>query len=78
VCFVSHNLHVLSTTLLTVVGIVGLSSSNRMIIDLAYDVLGLEALFLVPRIFSLLSLNPYFGTLVSQMCSDRPFSFNAS
>jgi hypothetical protein len=34
-------------------------------IDTAYDVLGLEAVFLVPRIFSLLSLNPYFGTLVS-------------
>ncbi|KAH7089026.1 hypothetical protein FB567DRAFT_522842 [Paraphoma chrysanthemicola] len=44
--------------------IVGLSSSNRDTIDLAYDVLGLEALFLVPRIFSLLSLNRYFGTLI--------------
>ena len=37
------------------------------VIDLAYDVLGLEALFLVPRVFSLLSLNPYFGTLVSNI-----------
>ena len=37
-------------------------------IDTAYDVLGLEAVFLVPRIFSLLSLNPYFGTLV---CTTR-------
>lgn len=33
-------------------------------IDTAYDVLGLEALFLVPRIFALLSLNRYFGTLI--------------
>tara|TARA_R110002003_G_scaffold96_12_gene7492 strand:- start:9620 stop:10624 length:1005 start_codon:yes stop_codon:yes gene_type:complete len=48
-----------------VLRIVGLSSSNKDTIDLAYDVLGLEALFLVPRIFSLLSLNRYFGTLVS-------------
>lgn len=48
-----------------VLRVVGLSSDNRDTIDLAYDVLGLEALFLVPRIFSLLSLNRYFGTLVS-------------
>jgi hypothetical protein len=45
--------------------IVGLSSASKDTVDLAYDVLGLEALFLVPRIFSLLSLNRYFGTLVS-------------
>ncbi|KAH4343198.1 hypothetical protein HBI56_171580 [Parastagonospora nodorum] len=44
--------------------IVGLSSASKDTIDLAYDVLGLEALFLVPRIFSLLSLNRYFGTLI--------------
>ena len=46
--------------------VVGLTKGEEDTIDLAYDVLGLEALFLVPRIFSLLSLNPYFGTLVSQ------------
>lgn len=46
--------------------VVGLSNGKKDTIDLAYDVLGLEALFLVPRIFSLLSLNPYFGTLVSR------------
>lgn len=45
--------------------------ASPSIIDLAYDVLGLEALFLVPRIFSLLSLNPYFGTLVSQVRSSN-------
>jgi hypothetical protein len=44
----------------------GLTTASAEIIDLAHDVLGLEALFLVPRIFSLLSLNPYFGTLVRQ------------
>jgi hypothetical protein len=48
-----------------VLRVVGLSSGSRDTVDLAYDVLGLEALFLVPRIFSLLSLNRYFGTLVS-------------
>ncbi|KAF2690393.1 hypothetical protein K458DRAFT_357111 [Lentithecium fluviatile CBS 122367] len=47
-----------------VLRIVGLSTSSSSIIDTAYDVLGLEAVFLVPRIFSLLSLNPYFGTLI--------------
>jgi hypothetical protein len=46
-------------------GIIGLAEASSGILDLAYDVLGLEALFLVPRIFALLSLNPYFGTLVS-------------
>lgn len=44
--------------------IIGLTTSNAATIDLAYDVLGLEALFLVPRIFALLSLNRYFGTLI--------------
>jgi hypothetical protein len=57
---------VLSVPLLTYcTGIVGLTQVSSEILDLAYDVLGLEALFLVPRIFALLSLNPYFGTLVS-------------
>ncbi|KAF2744225.1 hypothetical protein M011DRAFT_193400 [Sporormia fimetaria CBS 119925] len=44
--------------------IIGLVSGSTRTIDTAYDVLGLEALFLVPRIFSLLSLNPYFGTII--------------
>lgn len=47
-----------------VLRIIGFTNGKNDTIDLAYDVLGLEALFLVPRIFSLLSLNPYFGTLV--------------
>ena len=49
-----------------VIGLSGLTNSSKEVIEMAYDVLGLEALFLVPRIFSLLSLNPYFGTLVSK------------
>lgn len=55
-----------------------MATTSEDTIELAYDVLGLEALFLVPRIFSLLSLNPYFGTLVSatayQHCSSSPTS----
>ncbi|KAF2188231.1 hypothetical protein K469DRAFT_703705 [Zopfia rhizophila CBS 207.26] len=47
-----------------VLRIIGLTMSSAGVIDLSYDVLGLEALFLVPRICSLLSLNPYFGTLI--------------
>lgn len=58
-----------------VLRMVGLSSGNKDMIELAYDVLGLEALFLVPRIFALLSLNRYFGTLVS---SNHPITGCAS
>lgn len=32
--------------------------------ELAFDVLSLEALFMVPRICSILSLSPYWGTLI--------------
>ncbi|KAF1964575.1 hypothetical protein BU23DRAFT_594080 [Bimuria novae-zelandiae CBS 107.79] len=49
---------------LRVVGLHLHGDASTDTIDLAYDVLGLEALFLAPRIFSLLSLNPYFGTLI--------------
>ncbi|ORY09678.1 hypothetical protein BCR34DRAFT_486901 [Clohesyomyces aquaticus] len=55
---------VLVGTVFFVLRIVGLNMDSESIIDLSYDVLGLEALFLVPRIFALLSLNPYFGTLI--------------
>ncbi|KAF2645387.1 hypothetical protein P280DRAFT_503548 [Massarina eburnea CBS 473.64] len=51
-------------TIFAVLRIVGVKTSSDSTIELAYDVLGLEAVFLVPRIFSLLSLNPYFGTLI--------------
>lgn len=58
--------------LLRVAGIVGFATESADTIELAYDVLGLEALFLVPRICSLLSLNPYFGTLVSYSTLHHP------
>ena len=45
-------------------GIIGLSKDSDRIIDISFDILSLEALFLVPRVCSLLSLLPYFGTLV--------------
>ncbi|KAI8942729.1 hypothetical protein NX059_012511 [Plenodomus lindquistii] len=47
-----------------VLRIVGLTTESSDTMELAYDVLGLEALFLVPRVFALLSLNRYFGTLI--------------
>ncbi|KAF2753839.1 hypothetical protein EJ05DRAFT_479865 [Pseudovirgaria hyperparasitica] len=47
-----------------VLRIVGLRMNSPEIIDTAFDVLALEALFLFPRICSLLSLHPYFGTLI--------------
>ncbi|KAF7903218.1 uncharacterized protein EAF01_006267 [Botrytis porri] len=53
--------------------VIGLTKDNPETIDMAFDILSLEALFLVPRICSLLSLHPYFGTLIpclKQMSSD--------
>ncbi|MCJ1268980.1 hypothetical protein MMC22_008868 [Lobaria immixta] len=44
--------------------VVGLIKNSRKITDTSFDILSLEALFLVPRVCSLLSLHPYFGTLV--------------
>ena len=43
---------------------VGLANQDVKLIDTAFDILSIEALFLVPRICSLLSLYPYFGTLL--------------
>ncbi|KXX74589.1 Calcium channel YVC1 [Madurella mycetomatis] len=47
-----------------VMRIVGLETGNAGLVDLAFDVLALEALFMVPRVFSILSLSPYWGTLI--------------
>ncbi|KAL2261533.1 hypothetical protein VTK26DRAFT_3973 [Humicola hyalothermophila] len=44
--------------------IVGLETNNPRLVDLSFDVLALEALFMVPRVFSILSLSPYWGTLI--------------
>ncbi|KAG0153745.1 hypothetical protein PDIDSM_2400 [Penicillium digitatum] len=44
--------------------VVGLSKDDNRIIELSFDILSLEALFLVPRICSLVSLNSYFGSLI--------------
>ncbi|EXJ74919.1 uncharacterized protein A1O5_01615 [Cladophialophora psammophila CBS 110553] len=44
--------------------IVGLLRKSDYIIDVAFDILSMVALFLVPRIFSVMSLNPYFGSLI--------------
>lgn len=43
---------------------IGFAKENDRILDTAFDILSLEALFLVPRICSLLSIHPYFGTLI--------------
>ncbi|KAK8029109.1 ion transporter [Apiospora marii] len=43
---------------------VGLYNDDPMLIAIAFDVLSLEALFMVPRICSILSLSPYWGTLI--------------
>ncbi|KAH8651620.1 hypothetical protein BGZ60DRAFT_520195 [Tricladium varicosporioides] len=43
---------------------VGLIKHDDDIIDTAFDILALEALFMVPRLCSLLSLLPFFATLI--------------
>lgn len=50
--------------LLIATGIIGLETQNAELIDLAFDVLALEALLMVPRVCSILSLSPYWGTLI--------------
>lgn len=47
-----------------VLRLIGISKQNDTITHVSFDVLSIEALFLVPRIFSLLTLNSYFGTLI--------------
>ncbi|KAI3154475.1 hypothetical protein CBS147325_1567 [Penicillium roqueforti] len=44
--------------------VIGLTKGDNDIIELSFDILSLEALFLVPRICSLVSLNSYFGSLI--------------
>lgn len=44
--------------------IIGLAKDSSAITDVSFDILSLEALFLLPRVCSLLSLVPFFGTLV--------------
>lgn len=46
------------------IGIIGLSQDNHELSGWAFDILALEALFLIPRICSILSLSPYWGTLI--------------
>ncbi|KAM3424467.1 hypothetical protein BST61_g6471 [Cercospora zeina] len=43
---------------------IGLAHHDSYVNDVAFDILSVEALFLVPRICSLLSLHPYFGMLL--------------
>ncbi|KAI1176807.1 ion transporter [Nemania sp. FL0916] len=43
---------------------IGLYRKDYVLVDTAFDVLALEALFMVPRVFSILSLSPYWGTLI--------------
>ncbi|KAK2613721.1 hypothetical protein N8I77_000613 [Diaporthe amygdali] len=48
----------------SVLRIVGLSKHDEELIGLSFDVLSLLALFMVPRVCSVLSLSPYWGTLI--------------
>ncbi|SPN99870.1 uncharacterized protein DNG_02722 [Cephalotrichum gorgonifer] len=44
--------------------VIGIYTGNQDVIQVAFDILALEALFMVPRICSFLSLSPYWGTLI--------------
>ncbi|EFX05889.1 receptor-activated Ca2+-permeable cation channel [Grosmannia clavigera kw1407] len=46
------------------VRMVGLYKGDSYLTNLAFDILALEAMFMVPRISSVLSLSPYWGTLI--------------
>ncbi|KAH9827927.1 Ca2+/Mg2+-permeable cation channel [Teratosphaeria destructans] len=50
-----------------IVRVIGLVRRDVKLTDTAFDILSVEALFLVPRICSLLSLHPYFGTLLPSL-----------
>ena len=43
---------------------IGILAGNERTTDVAFDVLSLEALLVIPRICSFLSLSPYWGTLI--------------
>ncbi|KAK1988817.1 ion transporter [Colletotrichum cereale] len=47
-----------------ITGVIGIANNDRQITNTAFNVFALEALFMVPRVFSLLSLSPYWGTLI--------------
>ncbi|KAF3936120.1 hypothetical protein ABW19_dt0200136 [Dactylella cylindrospora] len=51
-------------TIFFIFRMVGLAREDNDLINTSFDVLSLEALLLLPRIFSLFSLTPFFGTLV--------------
>ena len=46
------------------------------ITNVSFDILSLEALFLVPRVFSLLSVIPFFGALVGRNYSTNRMFFH--
>lgn len=46
-----------------VLRVIGVAEQNPYIVGRSYDVLSLQGVLLVPRLFSFLSLTPYFGTL---------------
>ncbi|KAJ6447170.1 Guanine nucleotide-binding protein negative regulator 1 [Purpureocillium lavendulum] len=47
-----------------VLRVIGIVQQDKQLTDVAFNVLALEALFMMPRICSILSLSPYWGTLI--------------
>ncbi|KAE8348476.1 hypothetical protein BDV28DRAFT_143378, partial [Aspergillus coremiiformis] len=69
------NMGIIGTGLAFVIArIIGLAKDSDYITDLSFDILSLEALFLVPRICSLVSLNSYFGSLIPVLKEMVPLS----
>lgn len=56
--------HTLLTYYIKIQGVIGITYALKETTDTAFDILSLEALLVIPRICSFLSLSPYWGTLI--------------
>ncbi|KAK6948623.1 hypothetical protein Daesc_010393 [Daldinia eschscholtzii] len=56
---------------------IGLYKADYTLVDIGFDVLSLEALFMVPRVCSIFSLSPYWGTLIPCLKEMAPFNLIA-
>ncbi|KAK5165097.1 uncharacterized protein LTR77_009194 [Saxophila tyrrhenica] len=61
----SWDLGIIATGLASFISrMVGIFGDNERATTVSFDILSVQALFLVPRVFSILSLHPYFGMLL--------------
>ncbi|KAK3053688.1 hypothetical protein LTR09_005432 [Extremus antarcticus] len=61
----SWDLGIIATGLASFIArMVGIFGNDERATTISFDILSIQALFLVPRVFSILSLHPYFGMLL--------------